>query len=235
MIPQPELGQKIADTRKAKGLTQEELVAQCHLNVRTLQRIEAGEVTPRSQTLKLIFEALEVPFETVAEDTVLPKETSLGKPVLILAVAAVVVFAISFLIFKLNAQQSGGGIVVSEPQFTTANAQFIHFFNAGEIDSLRTLFMENACMMPVNHTEIHGRQAILNYYQELYNFGLRFTESKSTYIIVSDSVAVDRGVWKGYSSIPLSGTHLRQWHLIDGTWYIENQMTNTDFDIVTGN
>lgn len=62
MIQQPELGRKIADHRKAKGFTQEELVEKCNLSVRTLQRIEAGEVTPRISTVKLIFEALELEF-----------------------------------------------------------------------------------------------------------------------------------------------------------------------------
>jgi transcriptional regulator with XRE-family HTH domain len=56
---QPELGKKIAQLRKAKGLTQEELVEKCNLNVRTLQRIESGEVTPRSYTIKTIFNALD--------------------------------------------------------------------------------------------------------------------------------------------------------------------------------
>lgn len=56
---QPELGKKIAELRKLKGLTQEELVDICNLSVRTLQRIEYGEVTPRAYTLKLIFGALD--------------------------------------------------------------------------------------------------------------------------------------------------------------------------------
>jgi transcriptional regulator with XRE-family HTH domain len=56
---QPELGKRIADLRKSKGFTQEELVEKCNLNVRTLQRIESGEVTPRIYTLKMIFAALD--------------------------------------------------------------------------------------------------------------------------------------------------------------------------------
>ncbi len=68
MIQQPELGKKIAELRKAKGLTQEELVEKCNLNVRTLQRIESGEVTPRTYTIRLIFEALEVPFDKSLND-----------------------------------------------------------------------------------------------------------------------------------------------------------------------
>ncbi|MCH7396397.1 helix-turn-helix domain-containing protein [Belliella sp. DSM 107340] len=59
-MKQPELGQKIQEWRKAKGLTQEELVEKCNINVRTIQRIEAGEVTPRSYTIKAILEVLGV-------------------------------------------------------------------------------------------------------------------------------------------------------------------------------
>ncbi len=56
---QPELGKKIIELRKAKGLTQEELVEKCNLSVRTLQRVESGEVMPRSYTIKVIFTALD--------------------------------------------------------------------------------------------------------------------------------------------------------------------------------
>ena len=60
---QPTLGKKIIELRKAKGLTQEELVSKCNLNVRTLQRIESGEVTPRIYTLKTLFKALDYEYE----------------------------------------------------------------------------------------------------------------------------------------------------------------------------
>ena len=58
-MKQPELGKKIIEPRKIKGLTQEELVEKCNLNVRTLQRIESGEVNPRDYTKKIIFIALD--------------------------------------------------------------------------------------------------------------------------------------------------------------------------------
>lgn len=56
---QPELGKKISELRKTKGLTQDELVVMCNLSVRTLQRIESGEVTPRNYTLREISKALD--------------------------------------------------------------------------------------------------------------------------------------------------------------------------------
>lgn len=64
-MKQPELGQKILELRKAKGLTQEELVELCNINVRTIQRIEAGEVTPRSYTIKSILEVLGYDFKEI--------------------------------------------------------------------------------------------------------------------------------------------------------------------------
>ena len=59
MIKQPTLGQELAKIRKEKGLTQEELVEKCHVSVRTIQRIESGEVTPRLSTVKILLAALD--------------------------------------------------------------------------------------------------------------------------------------------------------------------------------
>jgi transcriptional regulator with XRE-family HTH domain len=72
-MKQPELGKKISDLRKEKGLTQEELVDLCNINVRTIQRIESGEVTPRSYTLKTILKALDYQLNEIkieAENTI---------------------------------------------------------------------------------------------------------------------------------------------------------------------
>lgn len=67
-MKQPELGILIADLRKKQGLTQEELVDLCNINVRTIQRIEAGEVNPRSYTIKNIFEALGTTIDDVFQE-----------------------------------------------------------------------------------------------------------------------------------------------------------------------
>lgn len=55
-------GKKIAEARKLKGLTQEELADLSRINVRTIQRIEAGTNTPQSFTLKAIAKALELDY-----------------------------------------------------------------------------------------------------------------------------------------------------------------------------
>ena len=73
-MKQPELGRKILELRKQKGLTQEELVEQCNINVRTIQHIEAGEVTPRSFTLKTILNVLGEDLENLQESETSPFE-----------------------------------------------------------------------------------------------------------------------------------------------------------------
>jgi len=62
-MKQPELGIRIAELRKEKGITQEELALKCNINVRTIQRIETGSVTPRSFTLNLIYACLDFKIE----------------------------------------------------------------------------------------------------------------------------------------------------------------------------
>lgn len=60
---QPQLGEKIAELRQAKGLTQTELAEMCNLGLRTIQRIESSEVNPRSFTLRVLFASLDYEIE----------------------------------------------------------------------------------------------------------------------------------------------------------------------------
>ncbi len=104
-MKQPELGKKIIELRKQKGLTQEELVEKCNITVRTIQRIEAGETTPRSYTIKMILNALGFDYEKVFEkeykagkfDKILKIFPSNIKKVLMISfIAGIVYFVIGF-------------------------------------------------------------------------------------------------------------------------------------------
>jgi transcriptional regulator with XRE-family HTH domain len=58
-MKQPELGKKLNEIRNQKGITQKELSDLCSVDIRTIQRIEAGEVEPRMSTVKILAAALE--------------------------------------------------------------------------------------------------------------------------------------------------------------------------------
>ncbi len=59
---QPDLGLKVAELRQQKGLTQERLAEMCEVSLRTVQRIESGEVDPRAYTLHCLGAALDFDF-----------------------------------------------------------------------------------------------------------------------------------------------------------------------------
>ncbi len=68
-----EIGQRIKEFRAQKGITQEELASRTGLSVRTIQRIENGEVDPRYHSLNVIAEALEVDYTELLGEQELEK------------------------------------------------------------------------------------------------------------------------------------------------------------------
>ncbi|MFI5138550.1 MAG: DUF4870 domain-containing protein [Sphingobacteriales bacterium] len=62
-----EIGGKVKDLRKKKGLSQEELAELASVNLRTIQRIENNESEPRGHTLNQICKALGVKAEEILD------------------------------------------------------------------------------------------------------------------------------------------------------------------------
>lgn len=57
------ISEQIRTLRKSKGFSQEVLAENAGINLRTLQRIETGNVEPRGETLRMLAQALEVSIE----------------------------------------------------------------------------------------------------------------------------------------------------------------------------
>lgn len=55
-----EIGKTILETRKVKGITQEELADLAKVNLRTIQRLENNKNIPRGKTLQLVCDVLEI-------------------------------------------------------------------------------------------------------------------------------------------------------------------------------
>ncbi len=89
---QPELGKRLTALRKEKNLTQEELAEKSHVSVRTIQRIEAGQIVPRMSTVKILLAALgesHESFFTNPTNTMKTKTSSISANPNTLLVAAV--------------------------------------------------------------------------------------------------------------------------------------------------
>ncbi len=69
---QPDLGLKVSELRQQKRMTQEQLSEFCQVSSRTIQRIESGEVDPRTHTIQCLSTALDFDFgEQNASDEIL--------------------------------------------------------------------------------------------------------------------------------------------------------------------
>lgn len=62
-----EIGKKIKELRKKKGLSQEELAESAKVNLRTIQRIENNKSEPHGKTLNLICEVLDINAENILD------------------------------------------------------------------------------------------------------------------------------------------------------------------------
>jgi len=242
MIQQPELGKKISHYRKAKGLTQEELVEKCNLNVRTLQRIEAGEVTPRSYTVKLIFEALELNYDDSFKTSWSTKrgllsrwlkqnyirfidlfnlKTNTMKKVSILSITFI---AVIIGLFAFSSESSAQKAEKAISAINELQSKSNNWINEGKVDSVMTLYREDASILPY----LPGKNDIRYLIQSAVNSGYKLIDFQTMSISVGDSIAVQ----KYFNTYTVSGKLYKQkgmaeWRLKDEKWLIVNDIFTT--------
>jgi len=74
-------GTAIAEKRRRKGLSQDDLAYLCKVDVRTIQRIESGAVKPRPATLKILCDTLGLnPEDLTQEQHTTPAAEETGRP-----------------------------------------------------------------------------------------------------------------------------------------------------------
>ena len=243
-MKQPDLGKKIAELRKAKGFTQEELVEKCNLSVRTLQRIESGEVTPRSYTIRTIFTALgydvfDSPVSTYNRfsnagfiisswlkqvyqyvfELFNLKENTMKK----VSVLSIAILAVGFILFIVCSDGKAQSPVEVKKAIEESNRNYIRWFNAGQIDSLLTLYREDACLVAKGC----GQAYIRDYFRSQFN-EYKFKQLDIISISVCDSIAVEKGSWfiSLNSGGVLDGEYLTEWRFSDKKWLIVNDIGN---------
>jgi transcriptional regulator with XRE-family HTH domain len=66
------LAKLVREKRTAKGITQQELADMAGISLRSVQRMENGEVLPRSFTLRVIAEKLDFDIAPTTKDGIIP-------------------------------------------------------------------------------------------------------------------------------------------------------------------
>jgi transcriptional regulator with XRE-family HTH domain/ketosteroid isomerase-like protein len=246
-MKQPELGKKIVELRKSKGLTQEELVEKCNLNVRTLQRIESGEVTPRSFTIKTIFTALDCSIYDSSEsinrfiktgfivsnwlgqlyryvfDLFNLKTNTMKK----ISILSIVIIAVILGVSSLTSETFGQSDSKVTKIIEKTNSDFLKWFNSGEINSLVELYRDDACLV----SRGCGKEFIKNYYS-IESTRYKFTEIKATSVSVSDTIAVEKGKWSALlnSGEVIGGEYLSEWRFTNKKWLIVSESSGLSFN-----
>ncbi len=237
-MQQPELGRKIAELRKAKGFTQEELVEQCHLNVRTLQRIEAGEVIPRSYTLKAISEVLEFRFNKEPEqylvsvvwcmvrnagDIINLKKDAMKK-VSILSSTLLIVLLGAFMINFLVDKKSESSL---HKQIEMQNKNTVTWFNSGQVERLLEDYFPSACFYRNGHPSYCGKEEIRRCMQNAIDaktFKLKSVELVS--LTVDGDLAVEKSLITSQlvTGELIKTMNIQEWQFVNNKWLIVNDI-----------
>lgn len=247
-MKQPELGRKIAELRKAKGLTQEELVEKCNINVRTLQRIEAGSVMPRSYTIKVIFAALDHEFFDSKRKTIHNIEELKTQILNGLARIALIVFnifnlkrntmkkttilATSILIIILGSCMFS---YISDKRETKKverlvelqNKNSINWFNSGDIDLLIQDYAPNACFYRNNHPSYCGKQEIRQCLKVASTSKIfEMIDIDLISLNIADTIAVEKSITTARIKTGeiMKTINIQEWHNIKGHWLIVNDI-----------
>ena len=190
-MKQPQLGKKILELRLDKGLTQTELAEKCNISLRTIQRIESTEVTPRSYTLKLIFKALDFDgFSSSNKNfSIKPENSNYSRKKVVTTILLLLTTSIvSILIFKLASN--------SNKQSTKEVTEIIHnnqsnikrWMNNKQVDSVLTMYSDDACIL---HS-ICGKVQIREMMNNVITNDYELIDYNSLSIDVSDTIAVEK-------------------------------------------
>lgn len=135
IMKQPELGKKIAEFRNECGFTQEQLAEKANINIRTIQRIESGEVLPRLSTLKIIMENLGRDFKEINGENgyfVIEKSEYL-KTAWISGIIMAIIFSINTAMIILRDVYHIRAIIPLNTLIYLGTIPLVFFFNRGFI------------------------------------------------------------------------------------------------------
>ncbi|MDY8137462.1 helix-turn-helix domain-containing protein [Aquimarina sp. 2201CG5-10] len=223
-MKQPQLGKKISELRLAKGLTQTELAEKCNISLRTIQRIESTEVTPRSYTLKLIFKVLDFDgFSSSNKNSSIRSENSnnsrknLVRTILLLLTTSIVSILISKLVSNSNKQSTKEVTEIIHNN----QSNIKRWMNNKQVDSVLTIYDDNACILNSVCGKIQIRQMMIN----VVNNNYELIEYNSISLNVSDNIAVEK--YKNtyrYKGKVSNQVGITEWHFQNGKWLITNDV-----------
>jgi len=244
-MKQPELGKKISTLRQARGLTQTELAESCQLGIRTIQRIESAEVTPRSYTIKMIFSCLDYDFynseggisfsdrlksafgwkaqhfQKHLIDLFNLKTNTMKKLTLLSSIPLLVVIGI--LLFNGESKAQSTKLEQTIEQF---NQEFMTNFNKGNLEPLLAYYRKDACVLPQNCC---GKSCVEENLILQKSKNYQFTLLESVGLNVDGNLGIEKGKFEiqfDDGKLRIQGMYMTEWHYENKQWKIKNDISN---------
>jgi ketosteroid isomerase-like protein len=103
------------------------------------------------------------------------------------------------------------------------NANYVRWFNSGQVDSLLTIYRDDACMVGYG-----CGKAYIQEHMEAVVQAFRFEEMNAVSISVADSIAVERGrfVISINAGGRINGEYLTEWRRKKKKWQIVNDISS---------
>jgi transcriptional regulator with XRE-family HTH domain len=172
-----EMASRITELRNRKGLTQKELAELCNVNIRTIQRIESGDVIPRKHTLKLLSAIFGYDLNALDASAVEEPKTP-NKPAIRLAFIAGLIFSVNAIavVFDLitGSLNETSHIITVLIHVTSCIFFYRGFYMLGKFRQNRTMeisFLLCMCLLPL----INIMELLKPYYFNVYITSIVFT------------------------------------------------------------
>jgi hypothetical protein len=136
---------------------------------------------------------------------------------------SVLIFTVMILGTTIYSESHAQTSAKAKKTIETSSKNFLRWFNAGKVDSLMTLYTDNACLVGQGC----GKEFIQGYYTgETGKY--KFKELTVNSVQVNETNAIEKGEWKiSFSSgQEIGGEYSTEWKLINNKWLIfKDQVT----------
>lgn len=122
------------------------------------------------------------------------------------------------------------------------NADLVRWYEAGQMDSVASLFAVDARQMGPNTEPLEGRAAIREFWEQVASLGTWTLDLDTHEVTAYGPLAVERGTYTlrfepgagalpGMTASADTGSYLVQWRHEDGRWFIVNDIASSQRSI----
>lgn len=142
-----------------------------------------------------------------------------------ISILTVVTCALGFGLVTIFSEGQAQSTAKVKKAIEASNKNFVRWYNDGKIDSLVSIYRDDACMPGKGC----GKAVVRLYFETQLQTGFKFKELTTTELRVDKSVAIEKGqfILTLQSGHDISGEYITEWKLTDKEWRIASDMATT--------